>query len=129
MELIFENYEELRCLHYALCEAKFHPEPQFREVQGSPLSAATADKVYDLLIENAPTEREAQGWRYHRELSPTSPLMPVIENAARRLAQDKSLSATERKTALKVFAAPFHMADHHIENIFERVGGHRPTLW
>ncbi len=129
MHLNFDSYEELRCLHYALCEAKFHPEPQFREVQGSPLSAATADRVYDLLIEHAPTETEAEGWRLHRLLSPNSHLMPTIEAAARRLVRDKSLSVSEKKAALRLFVAPFRMEDHHVENLFERVGEHRPTLW
>jgi hypothetical protein len=129
MQLTLDSYDELRRLHSALCEARFHPEPEHRDVQGSPVSADTANKVYELLIENAPDETEANGWRQHRELNRTSHLMPAIEGFARRLAKDNSLSMPEKKAGLKICAAPFILPDHLIEDIFERVSGSRPTLW
>ena len=129
MQLNLDSYEELKCLHHALCEARFHPEPAYRTFQGSPLTAGTAEKVYDLLVENAPSETEREGWRQHRLLSPHSPLMPAIEARARKLAADSTLSRTERADALRIFIAPFRIADHHLEDLFERVGQRRPTLW
>ncbi len=129
MQLKLDSYDELKCLHHALCEARFHPEPTYRSLQGSPVTAATAEKVYDLLVENAPSERERDDWLQHRQLSPHSPLVPVIEARARKLAADASLSRTEREEALRIFIAPFRIADHHLEDLFERVGPRRPTLW
>ena len=129
MQLKLDNYDELKHLHHALCEARFHPEPTYRSLQGASATASTAEKVFDLLIEHAPTDTEREGWRQHRLLSPHSPLMPVIEARARKLVADASLSRSEREEALRFFIAPFRMADHHLEDLFERVGQRRPTLW
>lgn len=129
MQLSIDSYDELKNLHHALCEARFHPEPTYHTLQGSPITAATAEKVYDMLIERAPTESEAEDWRRHRTLSPHSPLIPAIENRARKLTADKSLSRAERADALRLFVAPFRITDHHLEDLFERVGQSRPTLW
>lgn len=129
MQLNFTSYEELKSLHHALCEARFHPEPTYRSLQGDSATAATAEKVYDLLIQHAPSDTERENWQQHRMLSPHSPLMPVVENRARKLVADSSLSRSEREGALKIFILPFRIADHHLEDLFERVGQRRPTLW
>lgn len=130
MQLNFESYDELRLLHFALCEARFQTDPRYHaEVQGSPISAETANHVYDLLIEHAPTESEANGWRLHRDLSNTSHLMPAIEEFARRLNRESSLSLPEKKAALAVCIAPFRMADHLVDDLFERISKSPVSLW
>ena len=130
MQLNFDSYDELRLLHFALCEARFQSSPSYHaEVQGSPLSAETANRVYDLLIEHAPTESEANGWRLHRQLSSTSHLMPAVEEFARRLNRDSSLSLPEKKAALQVWIAPFQLADHLVDDLFEKISKSPISLW
>ena len=122
--------QSLRLLHFALCEARFQSSPSYHaEVQGSPLSAETANRVYDLLIEHAPTESEANGWRLHRQLSSTSHLMPAVEEFARRLNRDSALSFSEKKAALRVWIAPFQISDHLVDDLFEKIGKNPISLW
>ena len=114
MEITFSSYDELRCLHLALCEAKFHPLPDRKEVQGSPFVADTANKVYDLLISEARTDEEAEGWRQHRILKQNYMVVPAIKSRCDEWFSENQLTREDQIEFLEAVAAPYILTDELI---------------
>lgn len=117
MKISISSYDELRCLHLALCEAKFHRDPDRKEVQGSPFVAETANKVYDLLIAEAPSEQVAEDWRSHRVLQTKSMILPVIKNRCDEWFSLNTLTWDEKLEYLGDVAAPYELTDEVISTI------------
>jgi hypothetical protein len=111
MNIALSDYNELRCLHLTICEAKFHPDPDRKEVQGSPFVADTANKVYDKLISEAPTAREASRWVDHRHLQTNYMIYPSILRICRNFFAKNNLTDTQKTKFIYDCAAPYTISD------------------
>ncbi|MFC7339677.1 hypothetical protein ACFQY0_21005 [Haloferula chungangensis] len=111
MKIAFSSYDELRFLHLAMCEAKFHLDPDRKEVQGSPFVADTANKVFDLLIAEAPSEKVAEDWRSHRVLQTNSMILPAIKARCEEWFSLNTLTWDEKLQFLQDVAAPYQLTD------------------
>ena len=117
MKIAISGYDELRSLHLALCEAKFHQAPDKKEVQGSPFVAETANKVYDMLISEAPTDEVSEEWRSHRTLQVNSMILPAIKNRCDEWFASNRLTRDEKIEFLEDVAAPYVLTDDLITEI------------
>ena len=109
---MLDDFYELKALHGTICEAKFHPDSYRKEIQGSPLVARTANKVYDLLIAASRTEKEAEYWTSHRNLRDNYSVFPFIESKARETFENfPDWSREERTVFLRDLAAPFVLSN------------------
>jgi hypothetical protein len=117
MKIAISSYDELRCLHLALCEAKFHRDPERKEVQGSPFVADTANKVFELLIAEAPSEKVAEDWRAHRVLQTNSVILPAIKNRCEEWFSLNTLTWDEKLEYLQDVAAPYELTDELVSTI------------
>ncbi|WP_411825434.1 hypothetical protein [Luteolibacter sp. AS25] len=111
MKIAISGYNELRCLHLTLCEAKFHAEPDRKEIQGSSFVADTANKVFDMLIEEAPSDKVAEDWKSHRVLQPNSMILPAIRTRCDEWFRANSLTREEKIEFIKDVAAPYSLTD------------------
>ena len=111
MKIAISSYDELRCLHHALCEAKFHPDPDKKEIQGSPFVAETANKVFDLLISEAPSDQVSEEWRSHRILRANSMILPAIKVRCDDWFAANDLTREEKIDFLEDVAAPYVLTD------------------
>ena len=119
MNIPLDDYNELRCLHLTICEAKFHENPDRKEVQGSPILAITAHKVFDRLISEAPTAREASRWTEHRNLQTNYMIYPSIIMVCKNHFAKNSLSDSERSQFIHDVAAPYLVSDSVMNSILE----------
>ena len=123
MNLAFDDFNELRALHLTLCEAKFHPDSHRKEIQGSPLVARTANRVYDLLIDNSATQDEAEEWRVHRQLADNYYIFPFIERKACESFDDHpEWTLEDRQRFLADLAAPYSLSEALIERLTQTPG-------
>lgn len=120
MHIDFASYDELRCLHLALCEAKFHREPDRWEVQASPFVASVAHKVYDALIEFAPTQRKREEWEEFRTVDTDSAayhaLRQVIEAG---FPNHNFRTSEERDRFCHYFVAPFRISPRLLSELLD----------
>ena len=120
MKIDLSSYDELRCLHLTICEAKFHDAPDRREIQGSPLVAETANKVFDLLISEAPSVEKANGWKAHRVLQSNYIIFPVIKERCHEWFSTGNLTEEQKMRFLEDMAAPYCVPDSIARIILER---------
>lgn len=111
MNLAFSSYDELRCLHLTICEAKFHEDPNRWEIQGSPFVGETANKVYDLLISNAPTPEKAAEWEAFRNLEQNNMVFPVVRSRSAQSFRENDWSDETKRKYLVDLAAPFTLSE------------------
>jgi len=119
MNLEITSYDELRALHVTICEAKFHEDPNKREIQGSPFVADIAHKVYDMLISEAPNDDLAQSWASHRVLVKESSMYPVVVQRCSDYFAENELSSDYRRKYLMDVAAPFRVPEEIEAQIIE----------
>lgn len=102
---------ELLALHRALMEAKFHPNPESREIQGSPFVARIAERVVDALIQNEISEGRkgtADSWTAWRDAAKHDRCLSV---AKQRLAETsksiwESMASDARRAYVRDLLSP-----------------------
>jgi hypothetical protein len=104
-------------LHLTICEAKFHEKPVRNEVQGSPILATTAHKVFDLLISEAPTEKQSIDWTNHRQLGTNYMIYPSVIRICRDYFSKNDLTDGQKQKFIHDVAAPYLVPEPLIKSI------------
>ena len=115
---------ELLALHRALMEAKFHPNPEHREIQGSPFVARIAERVVDALIQYEISERNktaGDSWISWRDATKHDLCLNVVRQ---RLAETSriiwdNMTSDARRAYVRDLLSPLIAGDDLIGNLID----------
>ncbi len=123
------GYGELLSLHKTIMEAKFHPNPENRDVLGSPHVAGIANAVMHAIIDHevsAGRAKKAQGWRDWRQLKNQSWVGDRIIEQVQRNPNWMRLSADQKDHYLSAAVAPMTATPSEVETLRRRGDGGPP---
>jgi hypothetical protein len=115
-----DDYDQLMALHRVMMEAKFTPEPNDRDIQGSPLVAAIADQIVECLtdMDSAKTGAAARSkWQAWRTISPERREYQIIQAKLNSESAWRKLSAAEQTQYVKDLVSPLLISDQLIREL------------
>ncbi len=107
---------ELLALHLALCEARYHPDPERAEIQGSGLLAGLHTRVYDALV--AGEQDRPDGWRSLRRWRPGSSIDTRVREIISRPGWSR-MSAASREAYVRDLIAPYEADESDIRSLID----------
>lgn len=118
--LLVEERFELLALHRVLMEAKFHPDPDSRDIAASPWVSKLAHRVLDALIESE-SQEAAERWKAWRRSPESGRFWSVATRQARGQQDWESRSALEKLELAKILLAPFEASEAQLYSFVDEV--------
>ena len=110
---VVESEHELRALHRALLEAKFHAQPEDGDVPGSPLVAELSRRIVETLASTLPEE----GWSAWREAEQHRHRFPVVVSHIARTSAWPEWSVDQKQEYVRVLLAPFEAQERTVSEL------------
>lgn len=118
--VVVSGRNELLALHRALLEAKFHGDPNDRDVAASPLVAKLASEVVAALRNEDP-----EGWATWLRVGPERREWHCAIAAARRWSPWSGLDRETKLAWARTLLAPFEVDPHRVERFVDAVDAPR----
>jgi hypothetical protein len=109
--VIVDDPYELLALHRALLEAKFAREPEDRDIAGSLLVAALANRVVTELARSEP------GWAEWRRAEKHPARVDVVKRRIREASMWASWSRQERATYVNTLLSPLEASEALLDEL------------
>lgn len=117
------DYYELLALHRIVLEAKFHNDPDDRDIADSPIAAALANRIVEAL-QNAEALRgkpeRVSEWERWRKVDFKGRFLENTVSYLRRHDKWSSMSQTERRDMAATLLAPFQISESDYQE-FEKL--------
>lgn len=121
-ELILRDYYDLLNLHKALMEAKFHCNPENKDIAGSPIIANIMNELVNVLAQIDPnsTTIDWQNWRRICDKKGSCYWANAIVNAAKNPLW-KTYTGEKKAEVAKCYISPFTASDGDIMDFVKEV--------
>lgn len=116
-----QGYYELLNLHKALLEAKFHQNPDNKNVAGSPFISKFCNEIADLLQEYDYAQKGKDTWGEWRQLSNQEHYINIAVEKIIEAGKWKTLDKVSKRDTVLNYISPFQGSERELEDLIGQI--------